>query len=222
MTPFVWGEVNFDAGESPEHLVVRKEAERIAGGGEFWWGVDAPLGITVEVKAERNGSTLPALFSRSRKIDKQQSSQVRVWDTWRSLLHPRHHGRIPGHILVTSGHDLGKRQTRYALTCHSDVKLTLGAIGFCDLAQCRSVKDGGRVARLRGAHLLVKHKPLVSRHGPSSESVHSIAFKAILVGHGFVLLENFRVLTRAELNSILQYKTGDDWSSLVKKLRPRA
>jgi hypothetical protein len=64
MAPFVWGEVNFDARESPEHIVVRKEAERIAGVGEFWWGVDAPLGITVEVKAEQNGGTLPVLFSR--------------------------------------------------------------------------------------------------------------------------------------------------------------
>jgi hypothetical protein len=219
--PFVWREVSFDAGESPEHIVVRKEAERIAGSGEFWWGVDAPLGISVQVKAEQNGGTLPVLFSRSRNTDKQQSRQVRVWDTWRSLLHPQQHGRIPGHIIVTSGHDPGKRQTRYALTCHSNVKLALGAIGFCDLAQCRSVKGGGRVDGLRGAHVLIKHKPLISRQGPSSKSVHSIAFTATLVGHSFVLLENFRVLTLAELNSVLQFKTGDDWLSLAKKLRPR-
>jgi hypothetical protein len=63
MAPFVWGEVSFDAGESPEHIVVRKEAERITGSGEFWWGIDAPLGISVEVKAEQNGGTLPD-FSR--------------------------------------------------------------------------------------------------------------------------------------------------------------
>jgi hypothetical protein len=221
MAPFVWGEVSFDAGESPEHIVVRKEAERITGSGEFWWGVDAPLGISVEVKAEQNGGTLPVLFSRSRNNNKQKSSQVRGWETWRSLLHPQQHGRIPGHIIVTSGHNPGKRQTRYALTCHSDVKLALGAIGFCDLAQCRSVKGGGRVDDLRGAHVLIKHQPLLSRQGPASKSVHSIALKATLVGHSFVLLENFRVLALAELNSLLQFKTGDDWLSLVKKLRPR-
>jgi hypothetical protein len=146
---------------------------------------------------------------------------VRVWETWRSLLHPQQHGRIPGHIIVTSGHNPGKRQTRYALTCHSDVKLALGAIGFCDLAQCRSVKGGGRVDGLRGAHVLIKHQPLLSRQGPASKSVHSIALKATLVGHSFVLLENSRVLALAELNSLLQFKTGDDWLSLVKKLRPR-
>jgi hypothetical protein len=107
------------------------------------------------------------------------------------------------------------------MTCRSDVKIALGAIGFCDLAQCRSVKGGGRVDGLRGAHVLIKNKPLISRQGPSSKSVHSIAFAATLVGHSFVLLENFRVLTLAELNSLLQFKTGDDWLSLVKKLRPR-
>jgi hypothetical protein len=221
MAPFVWGEVSFDAGESPEHIVVRKEAERITGSGEFWWGIDAPLGISVEVKAEQNGGTLPVLFSRSRNANKQKSSQVRVWETWRSLLHPQQHGRIPGHIIVTSGHNPGKRQTRYALTCHSDIKLALGAIGFCDLAQCRSVKGGGRVDDLRGAHVLIKHQPLLSRQGPASKSVHSTALKATLVGHSFVLLENFRVLALAELNSLLQFKTGDDWLSLVKKIRPR-
>jgi hypothetical protein len=42
--------------------------------------------------------------------------------------------------------------------------------------------------------VLIKDKPLISRLGHSSESVHSIAFKATLVGHSFVLLENFRVL----------------------------
>ena len=140
---------------------------------------------------------------------------------WRSLLHPQRHGRIPDHVVVTSGHDAGRRQTRYALTCHSAIKLSFGAIGFCNLAECHSLKNGGRVNALRGAQALRKGEPLISPRGPASESVYSIAFKATVVGHGYVLLENFRVLTQADLQSLLQFNAGDDWLSLAKMLRQR-
>lgn len=221
MVSFVWNEIGFDAGETPEHVVIRKEAERLAGSGEFWWGLDAPLGITVEVHAEQNRGVLPALFSKSRSSTVRQRQQVRIWDTWRSLLHPQQHGRIPDHVVVTSGHDAGRRQTRYALTCHSAVNLSFGAMGFCNLAECHSLKNGGRVNALRGAQVLRKGEPLISPRGPASESVYSIAFKATVVGHGYVLLENFRVLTQADLQSLLQFNAGDDWLSLAKMLRQR-
>jgi hypothetical protein len=221
MVSFVWSEIGFRAGETPEQIVLRKEAERNAGSGEFWWAVDAPLGITVEVTAERNGGSLPVLFSNSTS-SKEQQREVRIWDSWRSLLHPQRHGRIPGHVVVTSRHDPGRRQTRYALTCRSQAKLTLGAIGYCNLAECRSLKSGGRVHALSGAQILRKDEPLISRHGPSAESVYSIAFKATVVGHSYVLLENFKVLSQAELNSLLEFKPGDDWPALVKKLRSRS
>ena len=218
---FVWTEISFEASESPEHIILRKEAERLTGTGEFWWGIDAPLGISVEVRAERNGGSLPILFSKSRTTEARQSSQIRIWDTWRSLLHPQKHGRIPDHVVITTGHDPGRRQARYALTCRSETKLTNATIGFCDLAQCRSAKGGDRVPHLRKAHVLRKDEPLISHRGPSSQNVYSIAFKATLVGHCFVLLENFRVLTKVELNGLRDFQAGDDWLSLAKKLRSR-
>jgi hypothetical protein len=219
MLSFVWTEILFKAGESPEHILLRKEAERITGSGEFWWGVDAPLGITVEVWAERSGGSLPVLFSKTRTTEERHSSQIRIWDTWRSLLHPQKHGRIPEHVVITTGHDPGKRQARYALTCRSDDELYNGTYGFCDLAQCWSLKRSQRVPRLLKAHVLRKAEPLLSRKGTSSQSVYSIAFKAALVGHCFVLLENVRVLTKVELNSLQEFQAGDDWSSLARKLR---
>ena len=219
--PFVWSEIGPDAGETPEHIIIRKEAERVAGAGEFWWGLGASLGVSVEVMAQRNGGTLPALFSKSKGIETQQNSEVRIWNAWRSVLHPDQQGRIPGHIIVTSGHDPKKRQTRFALICRSAVELALGTVGFCELDQCRTVRGGRqRVDALRGAQLLTKREPLISPHGSPSQSVYRIAFKATLVGHCYVQLENSRALTQAELNNLLQFQPGDDWLSLVKKLRP--
>jgi hypothetical protein len=70
---FVWSEIGPDAGEAPKHIIVRKEAERVAGAGEFWWGLSASLGISVEVMAQRNGGTLPVLFSKSRAPKRNRS-----------------------------------------------------------------------------------------------------------------------------------------------------
>jgi len=221
LAPFVWCEIGPGASEPLKHIIVRKEAERIAGAGEFWWGLGASLGISVEVMAERNGGTLPVLFSNSKNTKPQQSSQIRVWNAWRSVLHPDQQGRIPSHVIVLSGHDQKKRQTRYALICHSPVKLVLRNVGFCDLAQCRRVRGRDQVADLRGAQLFTKQEPLISPRGSFSQSVHSIAFEATLFRRCYVQLENSRVLTDAELDSLLQFQEGNDWLSLVKKLRSK-
>jgi hypothetical protein len=52
------------------------------------------------------------------------------------------------------------------------------------------------VKELREAHVLNKDEPLLSRKGPAS------SFRARLVGHCYVLLENFRVLNEDELKSL--------------------
>jgi hypothetical protein len=41
MSHFVWTRVGSNAGEEIQSITARKEAEREAGGGEFWWGVGA-------------------------------------------------------------------------------------------------------------------------------------------------------------------------------------
>ena len=63
MTPFVWSVMGADAGEPLSHIIVRKEAERTAGAGEFWWGLGTPLGDSVESAAIVNRGTLLTLFS---------------------------------------------------------------------------------------------------------------------------------------------------------------
>jgi hypothetical protein len=39
MPPFVWSVVGEDANETLNHIMMRKEAERKTGRGEFWWGL---------------------------------------------------------------------------------------------------------------------------------------------------------------------------------------
>jgi hypothetical protein len=44
MAWFVCSVVGGDAGEGLDHILIRKEAERSGGAGEFWWGLGAALG----------------------------------------------------------------------------------------------------------------------------------------------------------------------------------
>src|SRR4051812_25796840 len=130
MVPFVCNVIGGDADEGLDHIILRKEAERSTGigkhAGEFWWGLGAALGPDVEAMATQNGGTLPALFSRSGNAQMPRSNQIRIWDGWRSVLNPQQHGRIPDHVIVTSGYNPNPQNKRsdghYALICHSGVK----------------------------------------------------------------------------------------------------
>jgi hypothetical protein len=96
--------------------------------------------------------------------------------------------------------------------------LRLGQNGFCHLSHCKTTKNLV-VDYLQGAALLFKPPPLTSPSGTRSRSCRSIAFEAGLFGHCYVKLENHRVLTQSEWNSLRQYKPGDDWRALAKSLR---
>jgi hypothetical protein len=186
-------------------------------------GFERAARTDVEAQAQQNGGTLPALFSRSNNSQVQHYSQVWIWDEWQSVLDPRRGGRIPNHVIVTSGPKKKPSDGHYALICHSNQKLTLGSLGYCDLAppHCRTLKNRKSLKYITGARLLEKQLPLFSRKGSPSASVRSVEFEASLIGHCYVKLRGIpRVLTQAQLNSLRQYQPGDDWLGLVKKLRP--
>ena len=193
LVPFVCSVIGGDANETLDHIIKRKEAERVAGSGEFWWGLGVPLGAEVEDKARQNGGTLPALFSES-STSAKHSGQVLVWQNWKSVLPPRQGGRIPIHVIVTSGHNpnTAKQKPHYALICHSNLNLALGNLGYCDLSppRCLTAKNHKPIKYIVGARLLEKQLPLMSGQGISSPSVRKIAFEATLVAHCYVKLES--------------------------------
>lgn len=39
MTAFVWTKMGVESGGVLTQIILRKEAERIAGDGNFWWGI---------------------------------------------------------------------------------------------------------------------------------------------------------------------------------------
>lgn len=213
MARFVWSVMGEDAGESLAHIVVRKEAERKTGDGEFWWGLGTPLGGDIESSALANGGVLPALFSEpSRKAKPTPSAEVRVWNGWQSVLNGRE-GKVPKHVLVTSGHDPSKSERpRYALICKSEAALALAIQDSFDPTLCRTARNNAIPGPSQRAALL-------DGELPHTRGAYKIAFMATLVGPWYVRLIHPTILSSSDLEKIRKYKNDNDWLSLVRQLR---
>ena len=75
--PFVWSVVGEDAGETLSHIVTRKEAERRAGRGEFWWGLGTPLGEGVEFGGDCEWRNIASLVLSPKAKGKKQRRRQR-------------------------------------------------------------------------------------------------------------------------------------------------
>src|SRR4051794_9416510 len=105
--PFVWGRRRPEGGQELVTLSLpKKEAERYAGGGEFWWGIGNSLGEDVRTAAKACGGELPVLFSVM--LSKAQPKDSNPDELWAWTHYEDSDGQskeMPKHVLVTSrGH----------------------------------------------------------------------------------------------------------------------
>lgn len=168
----VWSKMQTEAGEPLAAILARKEAERQAGDGIFFWGIGSALGRAVVDAARLAGGTLPVIWSvmksRPQPIDAAPAAVVRwtAYEDWIGRQHP-----LPGHVLVTSR--LSERDYHYALVCRSSAPLTLGDLGPFDPGACRTL-----AGKLPGASQVTA----LLRDGDNHQGGgYRIAFRAELV-----------------------------------------
>jgi hypothetical protein len=172
---FVWTKMGIESGEGLEDIVRRKDAERIAGGGEFWWGIGSSLGAAVRVAARSNGGKLPVLFSkmlgRAKPAD-QSPEMIWKWTAWEDE-HGRAHS-LPSHAHVISRGAQAKEK-HYALVCYSESPISLrrGGKPF-DPTLCRTAS--GKVPGASQVTALLSGSPEVHKSGS-----YEISFEAALV-----------------------------------------
>lgn len=138
---FVWTKMQAEAGQPLEDIVRRKEFERAAGDGVFFWGIGNALGENLRrlVGRELRPAVLFSIMrSRPKRHDVDPSSLF-LWTGYTD-----ESGRtspIPPHALVLSRGETGGGQKRrhYALICRSDAPLRLAHYGSLDAAHFRNL-----------------------------------------------------------------------------------
>lgn len=177
---FCWTKFGTEAGEPIDSIVARKEAERQANGGIFYWGIGNSIAPGV-IEALRRGIAPEVLFSpiktKPRHIDVSPPFVVR-WRGGVTLL--GEHFELPDVVRVTSA---STRTSHYALVCDSAAPLRLGELGHIDAGSLRNIGSGRRL----GASQITS---VVERSGLPEGRIYTVALRARLVEPYFVRLTN--------------------------------
>jgi hypothetical protein len=143
LSSFVLTKPGVEAGERLVDIVARKESERVAGKGTFWWGVGNSLGAAIREVAKAAGGTLPILFlvnerpTPPKPHDVAPSSTFRwtKWQDWDGAV-----SDVPAFARVTSRGDDDKR-THYGLVCYSERPVIFDTKGpLFDPRRCKTAK----------------------------------------------------------------------------------
>jgi len=121
---FCWTRFGTEAGQSASQILARKEQERSANRGVFFWGIGNAIGPSM-LELLRQTDTPQALFSPIRSAPRQQDatpSTVVSWNEASTLDGERY--QLPHHSLITSRFDhIKPRSKHYALVCYSEAPL---------------------------------------------------------------------------------------------------
>jgi len=122
-----WSRMQAEAGQQLEAILARKELERRAGEGLFFWGVGNAPAVIANVLARAKVPVriiLSIMKSRPRMADVAPSRTV----AWRRYVDAQGVDRLlPPHALVTSRGDnaSGAKRAHYALICRSEEPLAI-------------------------------------------------------------------------------------------------
>lgn len=143
---FCWTRFGPEAGEAIEAILARKEAERTAGGGIFYWGIGNAIGpgLAALLTETREPEVLfSPIKGTPRKIDMAPPSIAR-WLSGEGLFGEEID--LPMSVCVTSRWDPARPNApRYALVCASSEPLRLSDQGELRFDTLRNLSSGAPV-----------------------------------------------------------------------------
>lgn len=168
-----------EAGEGLARIVRRKDLERRAGNGLFFWGVGSAPSRAIPALV-RAAAAIDVLFSVMKSKPKAHDvapARVLAWRRYvdaEGIVRP-----IPRNALVTSR--AGSRDCHYALMCYSESRLEVADEGPFDPAAYRNYGAGGAVGASQVTALLERCAPDVAAN-------YRVAMRARLTGSMWVKL----------------------------------
>jgi hypothetical protein len=122
-TSFVWSRFGTEAGQTIDSILRRKEQERVANGGVFYWGIGNAVGPSVAALVSQSDRP-EVLFSPIKSPARSEDAQPRCVLAWTAAIGLNGEPyALPLRSLITSRFAAG-RQYHYALVCNSDLPLT--------------------------------------------------------------------------------------------------
>lgn len=192
---FCWTKYGTEAGEEISSILQRKEAERVAGGGTFLWGIGNAIGPSVDAliaTAARPEVVFTPMKSRPAARDVAPARTAR-WHCGVGLDGASY--EVPSFSTVTSRVS-PSRGHHYALVCRSDRPIRIGPASRPSFAatHVENLRSGSRV----GASQVTSVVRRIACALGLLPSNYTVAFTAELVAPYFVRLDEYTLIDRGE------------------------
>jgi len=209
---FCWTRFGTEAGQSVGQIFGRKEEERAANAGVFFWGIGNAIGPSMAELLRRTCAP-EVLFSPIKSTARPQDcapEAVVAWQEGETLDGKRY--RLPAQSLITSRCSLNSSsETHFALVCYSERPLArMDSVESVHFGELRNVVSGRRIGASQ-VTAVVERDDATKSKGTSYE----VFLRAFLVPPFFLRLRQPRVLPKPEID-----KT---WADIVSRMwRERA
>jgi hypothetical protein len=219
---FCWTKMQAEAGQPLELILRRKEAERTAGAGQFFWGIGTSVAGKVLEMLERVPQP-KVMFSAMKATPKPEDvspAAIFLWTSYVDLFGRKH--ELPDHAIVLSRAytKRGFKTHHYALVCRSEARLCRRPERSLQIGHFRNL--GSRTPRIGSSQVtaVIEHLP-ASGEGP----LYGVDLVADLAEPYFVRLCDPVLLPRTAKESldaaIADCTESLDWWGLVRGLRRR-
>ncbi len=214
---FCWTRMGAESGQSLDVILKRKELERQAGNGTFFWGIGNSLGTAI-IKFVNKEPKPKVLFSKIKsKPKKIDTSPAKVY-LWKSFIdhHECIHELPINNLVLSRGYSTTRGKTHhYALVCNKENSFKREVwedINFNNLKNYISDKNKLGFSQVTA---------IVKRNGHEGTNglQYNVEFSASLVEPFFVKLVHpleISLLTLDDLNMVVNYDniSRSDWESL--------
>jgi hypothetical protein len=213
-----WSRMQAESGQELAAIVARKELERRANGGTFFWGVGNPPSQLTSGFAETHADidvVFSVMKSRPKLVD-VSPTEVWIWSAYQRPDGTR--VELPqGSIVTSRGHvSSGQKRAHYALMCWADHELQISNLGPFNPDAYRNVGTaGGSVGNSQVTALLRRMEDLPS-------GGYDVNIKAKLKGDYWVKLTSPSRLSAAQIEMLRTVRDSysvRDWLELSRELR---
>jgi len=213
-----WSKMHAESGEDLCRIISRKERERQAGNGLFFWGVGNAPAVLVQPLA-RLGARIPVVFSLMKGKPKSLDLSPQTLLVWRSYFDLHGIERpLPPNVLVTSRAATASNDKRrhFALICFSRHELHFTRGVPFDPSAYRNA--GGTGAAVGPSQVTALVRRVGTQTAPSDYEAN---IQAELVGSLWVKLSNPICVpaSRIELHKASHLMGSEAWTEIVNAVR---